>query len=273
MREISSGILGNSWPHFREFLDHGTGIDFLRLFRSAFNNFAAEGDNCLRSGNAPRTLVHTNGQQVADWLREAWPQRQSYPREVECYALSIAINTIVDRANARGIKDQGMMSAKARREILMEVRRLARSTQTKLLPLLDPAISLNEKFESCGPFVPPELVTELSALEAMQHATSDFLKLPTPPKPKDHLDPVLWLELKTRRAWQSVVESDPAAGDAKVRFGNKEGDPLVEFITLALNGIGLLAGSDNPYSHSTVSEHLRKRHNRPRNRAKGRLET
>ena len=214
--------------------------------------------------NSQSPLRRVGISDVQRWLRDAWPDRNDYPKDMHCDVLAHKVNAIVDRHNARPKRAAAEAAIKKRRKDHVTSGRHARALQKSLATVLEHlqdemTISTIEGL----PLLNDNLSHKIAVIEQAQSALESFLSLPPPPVPVDHEDRIVWIEKAARSAWASHLSNrqDNCEG---VRFGKKPDSPVVFFIQQALEAIGLTPEGADEVKLETISDHLRERHNRPR---------
>ena len=213
-------------------------------------------------------LVSVTAKDVDRWLREAWPRRQDYPDETNCQTLATWINVIVDRGNASPQRINSLAAIKERRSDVLKARKCARALARALAPVREYHLSLADMLETL--VTPPGLDPEpdgSTAIKELHRAVEAFVALPISPV-VDHQDPVLWIAEAATQIWSGLRKADTGKPPRDVPLGKKPTSPLVSFIRQVLEAIRWEPLPRN----DTVSQRLRRRHNRPRDRRKVRGE-
>jgi hypothetical protein len=217
-----------------------------------------------------RQLVRTTEADVDAWFRAAWPGRKDYPNEVRNWAVATRINVIVDRANARSENDPAAAALMERTIHYREALKSARALQRKMQLIKSDLLSLKEMLR--GPrgiepaFLP--LAEEMAAIEKIERATDEFLSRCEPPKGHDHQDEISWIADAAQKAWARTPADIPKDQEKRVPFGLGPEGPLASFVQLVSEGIGLTSEDRPGNSRERISDHLRGRQNRKRNRKK-----
>jgi hypothetical protein len=204
---------------------------------------------------------------VETWFREAWPGLKVYPQQAANFRLAILVQGMAERANARSATRTSADIYRSRRKEHMEARKRARALQRALSPVIQ---SLRSDWDLVGRHsgnvnvVFPGLQEQMLVAESTYGALETFLKLCIPFEGLDHIDPILVIAGLAKEAWQDIWVSGSGDEKHKVLFGRKPGDPLVAFVSSALESIGWAGPGIAGYSEDTISEHLRVRQNRPR---------
>lgn len=210
------------------------------------------------------SLKRVQASDVKQWLREAWPGQARYPDDRRCHQLATRVNTIVDRHNAAAKRGASEEAIKKRRQDFLAAGRRARALKQALQCTMENLG--NEQSLSTVEGLEPldgDLAHHISVTTQALTAVDSFLALPAPPKFQDHAAPILWIAAAAREAWSDLL-SDAPKGKTKVTFSPRPEGPLVRFVSLAQDAIGL-AGEDEPGNKfATISDRLRRRQNRPR---------
>ncbi len=89
-----------------------------------------------RPPEIPRSLNRITGADVRVWFREAWQGREDYPSDVQNDWMAIRINVIVDRANARAVRNHSADALIERRENYLSAKKHARALGKTLPPIM-----------------------------------------------------------------------------------------------------------------------------------------
>ena len=213
-------------------------------------------------------LVPVTADEVDRWLRKAWPRSQCYPDVTDCQTLATRINVVVHRGNASPQRINSLAAVKDRRSDVLKARKCARALGRALAPVREYQQSLAAMLETL--VAPSGLAPEpdgSTAIEELHRAVAAFVALPVSPV-VDHQDPILWIAEAATQTWLGLKKTDFGKLRRTAPLGKTPTSPMVSFICHVLEAIRweLLPGAD------TVSQHLRKRHNRPRDRRKVRGE-
>jgi hypothetical protein len=182
--------------------------------------------------------------------------------------LAVRATVIVDRRNARSQGDSPADAVKQQRQNTLTARKHARALERALLAMLEDLhfegqmIVIANAEETLG----ETLEKQFAAVESLRTSIGEFLEICVPIGVQDHADPILWLAWAAHDVWHDVSVKEADGEKEIIRFGRKPDSPLVHFIRLALEGIGLAGDDPDGYSHDTISDHLRGRQNRPRKR-------
>jgi hypothetical protein len=222
----------------------------------------------MAAATPTEVLVPVTANDVDRWLREAWPRRQDYPDETRCQTLATWINVIVHRGNASPKRRHSKAAIEQRRSDFLAAKKRARALRRALAPVRKYQQSLADMLKPLR--VPWELGPESEgavAIEELHCAVEAFIAVPVHPV-VDHQDPVLWIAEVASQTWLGLEKADTGKPRRAVPLGKKPTSPLVTFTRQVLEAI---RWKPLPTSE-TVSEHLRGRHNRPRDRGKVRGE-
>jgi hypothetical protein len=222
----------------------------------------------LNSSKSSKALTHATAHDVQRWLREAWPGHETYPNPKRCKQLAIRVNVIVDRHNARSKNDSAANAAKQRRQDMLAAQKHARALERSLPAMLEDLRLEGQMMvmANAEKWLGETWQRESAAIENLRSSLAKFLKIFVPIGLQDHADPVLWLARAVGDAWSDMRVKGAKGQEKIVRFGRKPDSPLVHFIRLAFEGIGLAGDERDGYSPDTISDHLRSRQNRPRKR-------
>jgi hypothetical protein len=217
----------------------------------------------IGSTNTAAAFISLSAIGVEALLREAWPCRKHYPAELRILRLNASINVIVDSHSAPyGTYASTSIFRKRRQDHLLTLkhaRAFLKGSESLLREWRSDREMLIEVQANPRRIWP--LTDAISAFEDARSALEKVLDRCTPPDPRDHRDPVLWIAAAAKEAWRD------APGDEKVRFGHKPEDPLVTFIELTLKSIAWeWPGSRGEDHHEAISDRLRGRKNRARAR-------
>jgi hypothetical protein len=92
----------------------------------------------------------------------------------------------------------------------------------------------------------------IANIEAATGEVETVLKNCKPPTAWKPRDPMKWIADAATGAWERLGGKPPALGKYSV-------SPLVEFVRLAMQGIGFTGKDGQPYSDETISDHLNER--------------
>jgi len=104
-----------------------------------------------------------------------------------------------------------------------------------------------------------------AAVEELHSALERFQATTELPPRQDHAGPVLWIAKVVQEAWEYGNFPLPRNADP-VSFDKNDGAPLALFIQLTLEGTGLAREGEAGHSLGAISDRLRERQNRKRNR-------
>jgi hypothetical protein len=202
---------------------------------------------------------------VPTWFMDAWPDEPKYPTPAQCSWVAARINVIIDQLDADKRRKPSQKELLATYNLYAATKRLARALK-RLIPSLSQDLELRsysylEGEEEC--YNDPETHAACVAVRSLENGLNAVLALPDPPKTRQYQDNYRWIADAAVMAWK--------ARGVTVRLGNRSAGPLVAFVRLALEHIGLAKDGDESPSYDTISEHLRGRSDRPRSgRAKQR---
>lgn len=204
---------------------------------------------------------------VETWFREAWPGLKVYPQQAANFRLAILVQGMAERAKARSITRTSVDIFRSKRKEHLEARKRTRALQRALSPVIQSLRSdwdLVRLHSGNVNLVFPGLQEQMLVAESTYDALETFLKLCIPFEGRDHIDPILVIAGLAKEAWQDLWGSGSGDEKHKVLFGPKPSGPLVAFVRNALECIGWAGPGIAGYSEDTISEHLRRRQNRPR---------
>ena len=92
----------------------------------------------------------------------------------------------------------------------------------------------------------------IANIEAATGEVETVLKNCKPPTAWKPRDPMEWIADAATGAWERLGSKPPALGKYSV-------SPLVEFVRLAMQGIGFTGKDGQPFCDHTISDHLNKR--------------
>ncbi|WP_157783457.1 hypothetical protein [Rhizorhabdus wittichii] len=220
-----------------------------------------------RKPTAP--LVRVSHEDVEHWFCDAWPGLDAYPNNAENYRVAVQINIIVDSENSSDKKVNSNDLYLDQRKNLKSAIYKAKKFRESLDLVEEDFRPTHEWFANGREGVPPSpiLQEKILAIEKAQSAIDDFLELCPLPNTQDHKNICLWIADAADTAWVSCLSR--LDGQQKTPILDKKGSgSLAAFIRSALEGIGLAGEGIPGYSLETISDHLRDRQNRPRNRRK-----
>lgn len=219
---------------------------------------------------APSKLNQVSADDVAEWFKEAWPNRNKYPGEGERDWVAGSVNIVVNSENAKSHKKPSPKDVAATREHYVKVGRHGRAFLRSSPQVRE---DLEKRLPPTRPEVPVRFASQhhaqlvnaydgtmrvIDAFREAERAIDAVLDLCRPPVPWRERDTMEWIGDAAREAWGRTPTND------RVSFGVKEDDPLTCFVHLALTKIGLKTGNGRVHSLSTVSDHLRRRQGRSR---------
>jgi hypothetical protein len=222
---------------------------------------------------SPQTLgqlIRATEADVKAWFREAWPGRESYPNEARNRTVATRINTIVDRANARSEKDLSAAALGERREHYRTALKHGRALQRALHPIKENLFSIREMLRTpqAAELEYPPLADEIAAIEEVERSLGEFLARCKPPSLDDHKDEISWIGDAAQKAWAGLPSDHPENKEKALPLGLGPDGPLAGFVQLVLEGIGLASRGLRGSSRETISDHLRGRQKRKRDRKK-----
>lgn len=218
-----------------------------------------------------RQLVRVTEADIGTWFRTAWPGRKDYPNEVRNWTVATRINVIVDRANARSEDDPAAAALKERTRHYRDALRSARALQRKMQPIKGHLLSLKEMLRGPEGMEPEFLLLseEIAAIEKIERAVDEFRSRCEPPKGHDYQDEISWIADVAQTAWTHTLADLPEGQREPLPFGRGPDGPLAGFVQLVSEGIRLTSADLPGNSRERISDHLRGRQNRKRNRRKG----
>ncbi|HEX7850049.1 MAG TPA: hypothetical protein VF485_10000 [Sphingomonas sp.] len=215
-------------------------------------------------------LIRATAVAVKTWFHDAWPGRKDYPNEARNWEVATRINIIVDRANARSVKDYPADALKKRRKHYGDALKHARALERALQPIKNYLLYVKEQlhgFQAVEPKV-PMFAREIAAVEEMERALREFLARCEAPSLRDHKDEISWIGAAAQKAWADTLADLPENQRKRLPLGLGPDGRLVGFVQLVLEGIGLPSAGRGGNSRAKISDHLRGRQNRKRDRKK-----
>lgn len=215
----------------------------------------------MKSKKGKLPLVRVDHSDVEKWFRGAWKKATDYPNATICQQVATRINTIVERHNARLLNDASTDALNEEQNQLLIANKAARALDRKLHPVLRD-FELKAKIlagEAIRMRCPP-LEIRIKAVKEAQRAIRVFRRLCPPADVRDHDHPISWIAAAARWGWDGHLRDRPADQRSNITFGKTPESPLVRFIYQSLLAIGMKR------SRETISQYLRGRHDRVRDR-------
>ncbi|QTH20211.1 hypothetical protein HRJ34_17870 [Rhizorhabdus wittichii] len=208
------------------------------------------------------TLTPVTTAQIKEWVECAWSKRSVFPSAAQYQALAAHLNIIVAHHNVRKQRRASQDDLKRRIAIYRTAANRAKLLKADL-EAIKRDLQLQHELLTDGeigfPFH-PALTERMSSLKAIERAIDDYELLFPSPSKKDHMDPVGWIADGVEVAWKEILDLEQGRWGKTKGFGHQPDSPLTYFVQLALEGMGM-PHSDNL---DTISDHLRRRHNRKR---------
>jgi hypothetical protein len=199
-----------------------------------------------------------------------WSDRESFPNDARNRTVATRINTIVDRANARSEKDLSAAALGERRERYRAALKHGRALQRALDPIKEHLLSITEMLRTpqAAELEYRPLADEIAAIEKVERPLGEFLNRCEAPSLRDHEDEISWIGAAAQKAWADTLADLPENQRKRLPLGLGPDGRLVGFVQLVLEGIGLPSEGRGGNSRAKISDHLRGRQNRKRDRRK-----
>jgi len=211
----------------------------------------------MRSRRQTVRLKHIQATDVKQWFQDAWLRRAHLLDDRRCNFVALRVNTIVDRHNAmpdRAAADEAIVK---RRNDHLAAGRAGRALKRALQRTMGHLLSELNTLAAYGLEPDGALHHRISVTHQTLASVDSFLALDQP-RCQDHADPMLWIAEAVEEAWRDVP------GAPKLPLGCRPEAPLTSFVSQAMDAIGLVSARGTAFSLDTISDHLRKRQNRPR---------
>ncbi len=220
---------------------------------------------------AIETLTPVTSAQIKKWVESAWSKRSVFPTAAQYQALAAHLNIIVDHHNVRKQRRASQDDLKRRTAIYRTAANRAKLLKADLEAIKQDLQLQHELLTNGEIGIPfhPALTERMSSIKVIERAIDDYEQLfPSPSKKsnKDHMDPVGWIAGGVEVAWKELLDLEQGRWGKTKGFGHQPDSPLTCFVQLALEGMGM-PHSDNL---DTISDHLRRRHDRKRVRLSSR---